>query len=87
LPREQFYTHLVTTLPEAGATLVTRRAVRTVLSSMLQMAWEEQYRHDNPVKTIELKKVLRSRCWCPPTPSGTDWRVRSLSAPQWRTHD
>ncbi len=37
--REQLYTHLVTTLPEAGATLVTRRAVRTVLSSMLQMAW------------------------------------------------
>jgi integrase len=36
---------------------VTRRAVRTVLSSMLQMAWDEQYRHDNPVITIKLKKV------------------------------
>ena len=55
--REQIYTHLVTTLPEADATLVTRRAVRTVLSSMLQMAWDEQYRHDNPVITIKLKKV------------------------------
>lgn len=55
--REQLYTHLMTTLPEAGATLVTRRAVRTVLSSMLQMAWDEQYRRDNPVMTIRLKKV------------------------------
>ena len=55
--REQLYTHLVTTLPEAGATLVTRRAVRTVLSSMLQMAWDEKYRSDNPLRTITLKKV------------------------------
>jgi integrase len=53
--REQLYTHLVTTLPEAGATLVVRRAVRTVLSSMLQMAWDEGYRGDNPVMTIKLK--------------------------------
>jgi integrase len=57
ISREQIYTHLVTTLPEAGATLVTRRAVRTVLSSMLQMAWDEGYRHDNPVMNIRLKKV------------------------------
>lgn len=55
IDREQLYTHLVTTLPEAGATLVTRRAVRTVLSSMLQMAWDEGYRGDNPVMTIKLK--------------------------------
>jgi site-specific recombinase XerD len=55
--REQLYNHLVTTLPEAGATLVTRRAVRTVLSSMLQMAWDEGYRSDNPLRTITLKKV------------------------------
>jgi len=55
--REQLYTHLVTTLPEAGATIVTRRAVRTVLSSMFQMAWNEQYRDDNPLRTIMLKKV------------------------------
>ena len=57
ISREQLYTHPVTTLPEAGATLVTRRAVRTVLSSMLQMAWDEQYCHSNPVMTIKLKKV------------------------------
>jgi site-specific recombinase XerD len=57
IDREQIYTHLVTTLPEAGASLVTRRAVRTVLSSMLQMAWDEGYRHGNPVMTIRLKKV------------------------------
>ena len=55
--REQLYTHLVKTLPEAGATLVTRRAVRTVLSSMLQMAWDEKYRDGNPVMTIKLKQV------------------------------
>ena len=57
ITREQLYTHLVTTLPEAGASLVTRRAVRTVLSSMLQMAWDEGYRHDNPLTTIRLKKA------------------------------
>ena len=56
ISREQLYTHLVTTLPEAGATLVIRRAVRTVLSSMLQMAWNEGYRTDNPVSTITLKQ-------------------------------
>jgi integrase len=55
ISREQLYTHLVTTLPDAGATLVTRRAVRTVLSSMLQMAWDQGYRDDNPVMTIKLK--------------------------------
>jgi hypothetical protein len=55
ISREQLYTHLVTTLPEAEATLVTRRAVRTVLSSMLQMAWDEGYRDENPVMTIKLK--------------------------------
>jgi integrase len=55
IDREQIYTHLVVTLTEAGATLVIRRAVRTVLSSMLQMAWDEGYRHDNPVGTIRLK--------------------------------
>jgi integrase len=59
--REQIYTHLMTTLPEADATLVTRRAVRTVLSSMLQIAWDEQYRHDNPVMTIKLKQVPSKR--------------------------
>jgi integrase len=59
--REQFYTHLVTTLPEAGATLTTRRAVRAVLSSMVQMAWNEGYRSDNPLRTITLKKVPAKR--------------------------
>jgi integrase len=57
ISREQLYTHLMVTLREEGATLVTRRAVRTVLSSMLQMAWNEGYRQDNPVMTIELKQV------------------------------
>jgi hypothetical protein len=86
--REHLYTHLMTTLPEAGATLVTRRAVRTVLSSMLQMAWDEQYRRDNPVMTIKLKKI-------PAKPvlvsTHAQWNrlegVRFLSTPQWRTRD
>ena len=55
--REQLYTHLTSTLQEAGDPLTSRRAVRTVLSSMLQMAWDEQYRGDNPVMTIKLKQV------------------------------
>src|SRR5512146_3102223 len=57
ISREQLYTHRMVTLPDEGATLVTRRAVRTVLSSMLQMAWNEGYRPDNPVMTIELKQA------------------------------
>jgi hypothetical protein len=55
--RETIYNHLVTTLVQEGASLTTRRAVRTVLSSMLQMAWDEEYRDNNPVMTIRLKKV------------------------------
>lgn len=56
VPREVLYNHLMVTLPEAGATLNVRRAVRTVLSVMLQMAMDEGYRKDNPVTTIELKQ-------------------------------
>ena len=56
IPREVLYTHLMITLPEAGVTLNVRRAVRTVLSTMLQMAWDENYRGDNPVMTIEMKQ-------------------------------
>lgn len=56
LPREVVYNHLMVTLPEAGATLVVRRAVRTVLSTMLQMAMDENYRDDNPALTITLKQ-------------------------------
>ena len=86
ISREQLYTHLVTTLPEAGATLVTRRAVRTVLSSMLQMAWNEQYRNDNPVRHHHPEAgPRRSPFLCPPMPSGTGWRRPFPSAPRWST--
>lgn len=56
VPREVLYTHLTVTLRDAGVTLTVRRAVRTVLSVMLQMAMDEGYRDDNPVTTITLKQ-------------------------------
>ncbi|WP_018655650.1 tyrosine-type recombinase/integrase [Actinomadura flavalba] len=61
IARETIYNHLVTTLVREGVSLTTRRAVRTVLSSMLQMAWDEGYRENNPVSTIRLKKVPARR--------------------------
>lgn len=61
IPREIIYNHLVTTLADDGRSLTTRRAVRTVLSSMLQFAWDDGYRTDNPVRTIRLKKVPHAR--------------------------
>lgn len=61
ISRETIYNHLVVTLVKAGVSLTTRRATRTVLSSMLRMAWNEEYRDDNPVTTIRLKQVPAKR--------------------------
>ncbi|GAA4495713.1 hypothetical protein GCM10023191_036780 [Actinoallomurus oryzae] len=38
----------------SGASLATVRATRRVLSSMCQMAMDEGYRTDNPIRTIRL---------------------------------
>lgn len=61
ISRESIYNHLTITLANEGVSLTTRRAVRTVLSSMLQMAWDEEYRSNNPVATIRMKKIPARR--------------------------
>lgn len=55
--RETFYNLLVKVLPAQEASEVTVRAVRKVLSAMCQMALDEGYRKDNPLRTIRLPQV------------------------------
>jgi integrase len=44
-------------LKEEGASQTTILHTRTALSSMMQMAWDNGYRKDNPVRGIKLKGV------------------------------
>ena len=57
ISREAIYNLLVKVLPDKDVTENTARAVRKVLSAMLQMALNEGYRKDNPVRTIRLPQV------------------------------
>jgi integrase len=52
--REIFFNLLTQILPEAEATPVTVTATRRVLSAMCQMAFDEGYRGNNPIRTITL---------------------------------
>jgi integrase len=53
--RETFFNLLVKVLPAEEASQVTIRATRTVLSAMCQMAFDEGYRNNNPIRSIRLK--------------------------------
>jgi integrase len=53
--RETFFNLLVTVLPAEEASQITVRAARKVLSAMCQMAFDEGYRNNNPVRSIRLK--------------------------------
>ena len=55
--REIFYNLLVKVLPAEEASEVTVRATRKVLSAMCQMALDEGYRKDNPLRTVRLPQV------------------------------
>lgn len=55
--RETLYNLLVNVLPAEEASQNTARAVRKVLSAMCQMAWDEGYRKDNPLRTIRLPQA------------------------------
>jgi integrase len=58
--RETFYNLLIKVLPSedgACASPATVRAARRVLSSMCQMAMDEGYRENNPLRTIRLPKA------------------------------
>ena len=53
--RETFFNLLVNVLPAGEASQITIRATRKVLSAMCQMAFDEGYRDNNPIRSIRLK--------------------------------
>jgi integrase len=53
--RETFFNLLVNVLPTEEASQITVRATRKVLSAMCQMAFDEGYRNNNPIRSIRLK--------------------------------
>jgi integrase len=55
--RETIHRLLTVVLKEEGASRTTILHTRTALSAMLQMAWDNGYRKDNPVRGIKLKGV------------------------------
>ena len=55
--RETIHRLLTVVLKEGGASQTTILHTRTALSAMLQMAWDNGYRKDNPVRGIKLKGV------------------------------
>jgi integrase len=55
--RETFFNLLVKVLPAEEASQVTVRATRKVLSAMCQMAFDEGYRNNNPIRSIRLKQA------------------------------
>ena len=55
--RETIHRLLTVVLKEEGASQTTILHTRTALSSMMQMAWDNGYRKDNPVRGIRLKGV------------------------------
>jgi integrase len=55
--RETFFNLLVKVLPAEEASQVTIRATRKVLSAMCQMAFDEGYRNNNPIRGIRLKQA------------------------------
>ena len=57
ISRETIHRLLTVVLKEEGASQTTILHTRTALSSMLQMAWDNGYRKDNPVRGIRLKGV------------------------------
>jgi integrase len=57
ISREIFRNLLITILPGEEASPVSVRVARNVLSGMCQLAMDEGYRDDNPVRTIRLPAV------------------------------
>jgi site-specific recombinase XerD len=55
--RETIHRLLTVVLKEEGASQTTILHTRTALSSMMQVAWDNGYRKDNPVRGIRLKGV------------------------------
>jgi len=55
--RETFFNLLVKVLPAEEASQITVRATRKVLSAMCQMAFDEGYRNNNPIRSIRLRQA------------------------------
>jgi len=58
--RETFFNLLVKVLPAEEASQVTIRATRKVLSAMCQMAFDEGYRNNNPIRSIRWPRSATS---------------------------
>jgi integrase len=69
--RETFFNLLVTVLPAEEASQITIRATRKVLSAMCQMAFDEGYRNNNPVRSIRIKQASAKPV---PVASHDQWR-------------
>jgi hypothetical protein len=68
--RETFFNLLVKVLPAEEASQVTIRATRVVLSAMCQMAFDEGYRNNNPIRGIGSSRPRPNRCSLPAMTSG-----------------
>jgi integrase len=55
--RETFFNLLVKVLPTEEASQVTIRATRKVLSALCQMAFDEGYRTNNPIRSIRIQQA------------------------------
>lgn len=58
LERQDVRTYL-TDLDEAGASVTLQKRVRAVLSAMMQTAWDDSYRSDNPVRGLRVRRGKR----------------------------
>lgn len=53
--------HHLTKLDEAGTSAVMQKRVRDIVSAMLQTAWDDGYRSDNPARTIKGKRKIKHK--------------------------
>lgn len=60
LSREQIREYL-TEMKDNGAGVSSQRGVRAVLSAMMQTAWDDGYRKDNPVRGVKVEKKTRKK--------------------------
>ena len=72
--RETFFNLLVDVFPAEEASQVTVRATRKVLSAMCQMAFDEGYRDNNPIRSIRLEHGRPNRCSWRAMTNGGAWR-------------
>lgn len=80
--RETIHRLLTVVLKEGGASQTTIQHTRTALSAVLQMAWDNGYRKDNPVRGIKLKAYPRNRSSWPRRISSSASTTRFRTSPR-----